>query len=147
MVLLSVDANELSFPVVNVVAICIGVFSMAGAWFKMQYDKRKLQDQIDRLITDQENGEIFCRTGVAKMEEKFNQEIVSLRNSKRNLKKDLAEQMKNKEEIIMKRIDKLQQEAKEDRLANNKEFKIISGKLETIAGGIGELKGMIQKNN
>ena|SRR5688572_16831327 len=141
------NAADLTFNVKDVIGICFFLVTFTGAWFKIKYDKKQMQQEINDLESEVHNAEIFCRESLQKVETAFKEEIMALRNSKRNLRKELIEVITTKEDIMTKRIDKLQQEAKEDRTANNKEFKIISGKLETIAGGIGELKGMIQNRN
>lgn len=140
MVLLLTDATQLTFNVKDVIAICAFVFSVAGFVIKSRYDKEKTNTRIDVLTTTLED-----------QKTNFDAQIVGLRNSKRNLKnevtelkRELVELVDKREAVLVKRIDKLQQEAKEDRKNTADEFTAVNTKLGEILGGIGELKGMIQ---
>ena len=140
MILLQTNAAELTFNVKDVIAICAFVFSVAGFVLKSRYDKEKTNARIDVL-----------NTVIDDQKTNFDTQIVGLRNSKRNLKnevgelkKELVDLVDKREAVLIKRIDKLQQEAKEDRKNTADEFTAVNTKLGEILGGIGELKGMIQ---
>lgn len=154
MVLLQTDASQLTFNIKDVVAICAFIFSVAGYVIKSRYDKEKTNARIDVLEKGILNSKTAVDNQINEFKSNIDGQIVGLRNSKRNLKNDVVEVRKEmvdfiekREAILVKRIDKLQQEAKEDRKNTADEFTAVNTKLGEILGGIGELKGMISKND
>ena len=114
MILLDVQGMDLSFNTKDVIYLIGFVVSILTAWFKVKLDKEKMQTCITQLEKE-----------VVKQEDLYKEEVLSAKNGRKAIKKDFADQLKEKEQIMHTRIDRVRDD-------NIKSYEKLEKKIEEL---------------
>lgn len=90
---------DLAFNTKDVIYIVGLVIGGLTAWFKVKLDKEKMQSKIDSL--EKSN---------SKFEKQYKEDSLSAKSGRIAIKKEFAEQLKEKEQILHQRIDRVRDE-------------------------------------
>lgn len=118
------NAMEATFTLKDVIYLVVLIISGLTAWFKMQRDKDKLEG------------------GVANLKER----LAGLSASKKALKEEMVKLIHEKDLVVHDRINKAQNDIKENMSKVESDFKEINTKLSSIDSNIGKILGKIGLN-
>ena len=118
------NAMEATFTLKDVIYLVVLIISGLTAWFKMQRDKDKLEGAVANLKERQ----------------------AGLSASKKALKEEMVKMIHEKDLITHNRIDKAQNDIKENMSKVESDFKEINTKLSNIDSNIGKILGKIGLN-
>ena len=118
------NAMEATFTLKDVIYLVVLIISGLTAWFKMQRDKDKLEGAVANL----------------------KERMAGLSASKKALKEEILKTIVDKDLVLHDRINKTQNDVKENMSKVEVDFKEINSKLSNIDCNIGKILGKIGLN-
>jgi len=116
------DIGETTFHFKDAVMLVGGIISLAGSYFTLKYGQKATDKEVVHL----------------------KEEIMAAKSGRHALKKEICGDLDKREDVIMRRIDKTQNEHKEFAAKTDNEFKDIILNIGQVKMDTSEIKGMVQ---
>lgn len=123
--------TDVVFGIKDIFTIGVGIIATVTAYLTLKFELKAFKEATQKKMDD-----------IDKLHDKevaiLKEDLMNAKRGRNAIKRELLDDIKDKNEMAMKRIDKTQSEMKEYVNTTNAEFKEINSKLDRILGKMEE---------